>query len=102
MYLEGAAGYRAAIQAHWFTLISMIGNHGVAQDKAIDQAVEDTGGYVLLTRVGGQPTWIYARLPDRAKWAVSAKAQQGRTATAGPGELAAAQEAARARHRVLS
>jgi hypothetical protein len=60
MYLEGVAGYRAAIHAHWFTLITMIGNHGVAQDTAIEQAVEDTRGYVLLTRAGGQPTWIYA------------------------------------------
>jgi hypothetical protein len=60
VYLEGVAGYRAAIHAHWFTLITMIGNHGVAQDAAIEQAVEDTPGYVLLTRVGGQPTWIYA------------------------------------------
>jgi 4-amino-4-deoxy-L-arabinose transferase-like glycosyltransferase len=60
MYLEGIAGYRAAISAHWFTLISMIGNHGAAQDTAIEQAVEDTRGYVLLTRAGGQPTWIYA------------------------------------------
>jgi hypothetical protein len=60
MYLEGIAGYRAAIHAHWFTLITMIGNHGVAQDTAIEQAVEDTRGYVLLTRTGGQPTWIYA------------------------------------------
>jgi hypothetical protein len=60
MYLEGIAGYRAAIHAHWFTLISMIGNHSVAQDLAIEQAVEDARGYVLLTRAGGQPTWIYA------------------------------------------
>jgi hypothetical protein len=60
MYLEGVAGYRAAIHAHWFTLISMIGDHGVAQDNAIEQAVEGTRGYVLLTRAGGQPTWIYA------------------------------------------
>jgi 4-amino-4-deoxy-L-arabinose transferase-like glycosyltransferase len=60
MYLEGVAGYRAAIHAHWFTLITMIGNHAAAQDTAIEQAVEDTPGYVLLTRAGGQPTWIYA------------------------------------------
>jgi hypothetical protein len=60
MYLEGVAGYRAAIHAHWFTLITMIGNHELAQDAAIERAVEDTPGYVLLTRVGGQPTWIYA------------------------------------------
>lgn len=62
MYLEGVAGYQAAIKAHWFTLITMVGEHGTALDTAIEQAVEDTPGYVLLTRVGGQPTWIYA--PD--------------------------------------
>ena len=45
-----------------FTLITMVGEHGTALDTAIEQAVEDTPGYVLLTRVGGQPTWIYA--PD--------------------------------------
>jgi hypothetical protein len=60
MYLEGAAGYRAAIHAHWFTMISMIGNHGIGQDNVIEQAVRQTPGYVLLTRVGGAPTWIYA------------------------------------------
>jgi hypothetical protein len=60
MYLEGTAGYRAAIQAHWFTMISMIGNHGISEDRVIEQAVERTPGYVLLTDVGGAPTWIYA------------------------------------------
>jgi hypothetical protein len=74
MYLEGAAGYRAAIHAHWFTMISMIASHGISQDIVIEQAVRQTRGYVLLTRVGGAPTWIYApayahraRTPARAE-----------------------------------
>ena len=62
MYLEGDAGYQAAIRAHWFAVISMIGAHNgvLPQDKAIEKAVASTPGYVLLTRAGGAPTWIYA------------------------------------------
>jgi hypothetical protein len=61
MYLEGPAAYSAAIHAHYFALISMEGSHnGTANDKAIQQAVAGTPGYVLLTRAGGAPTWIYA------------------------------------------
>jgi len=60
MYLEGIAGYRAAIRAHWFALISMWGNHKTAQDTEIARAVEHTPGYELLTTIGGAPTWIYA------------------------------------------
>ena len=60
MYLEGIAGYRLAIREHWFSLVSLWGDHGTFQDKAIAQAVEHTHGYVLLTNVGGAPTWIYA------------------------------------------
>lgn len=60
MYLEGIAAYRAAIRAHWFSLVSMYGAQGSRQDLAIEQAVERTRGYVLLTTVGGAPTWIYA------------------------------------------
>jgi hypothetical protein len=60
MYLEGTEGFRAAIHAHWFALISMIGSHGITQDSTITQAVENTSGYVPLTWVGGAPTWIYA------------------------------------------
>jgi Dolichyl-phosphate-mannose-protein mannosyltransferase len=60
MYLEDIAGYRAAIRAHWFTVISMVGAHGTLQDAQIEQAVERTPGYVLLSTVGGAPTWIYA------------------------------------------
>ena len=60
MYLEGIAGYQAAIRAHWFTLISMAGSRGTLQDAEIEQVVERSPGYVLLTTVGGAPTWIYA------------------------------------------
>ena len=60
MYLEDIAGYQAAIRAHWFTVISMVGAHGTLQDSEIEQAVERTPGYALLTTFGGAPTWIYA------------------------------------------
>jgi hypothetical protein len=60
MYLEGIAGYQAAIRAHWFTVVSMVGAHGTVQDAQIEQAVERTPGYTLLTTAGGAPTWIYA------------------------------------------
>jgi hypothetical protein len=59
MYLEGIAGYQAAIRSHWFALISMAGSRGTLQDAEIEQAVVGTPGYVLLTTVGGAPTWIY-------------------------------------------
>ena len=60
MYLEGVAGYRAAIHAHYFDLITMWGGHHIRQDALIEQAVEDTPGYVLIAIVAGAPTWIYA------------------------------------------
>jgi hypothetical protein len=66
VYLEGPAGYRAAISAHWFTLISMAGNHGIPQDAVIRQTVLRTAGYVLITRLGGAPTWIYAPAYNRS------------------------------------
>jgi hypothetical protein len=63
MYLEGPAAYRAAIRAHWFSLISMYKGHfDAVDDQVIIQAVEHTPGYVVLTRTGQAPTWIYA--PD--------------------------------------
>jgi len=64
MYLEGVAGYRAAIRAHWFDVISMWGGHGIRQDAQIEQAVEHTPGYVLIAIVAGAPTWIYAPAYD--------------------------------------
>jgi hypothetical protein len=60
MYLEGIAGYRAAIKAHWFALVSMWGTHHIRQDTEIEQALRHTPGYVLLTNIGGSPTWIYS------------------------------------------
>jgi hypothetical protein len=60
MYLEGIAGYRAAIHAHWFDLICMFGNHGSVQDAQIERLVEHTPGYVLISYIAGTPTWIYA------------------------------------------
>jgi hypothetical protein len=60
MYLEGIAGYRAAIRSHYFDLITMWGGHGIRQDAEIERAVENTPGYVLITIVAGAPTWIYA------------------------------------------
>jgi hypothetical protein len=80
MYLESAAGYRAAIHAHWFTMISLIANHGISQDKVIEQAVSQTPGYVLLTAIGGMPTWIYAPAYEKAPM---------RSATAGPSPITA-------------
>jgi 4-amino-4-deoxy-L-arabinose transferase-like glycosyltransferase len=62
MYLEGVAGYRAAISAHWFALISMIGEHYTLQDVQIEKVTADTPGYVRLWQIPGPPTWIYA--PD--------------------------------------
>ena len=59
-YLEGEQAYQAAIRAGWFAVISLVGNHGIALDTVIHQAVTHTPGYVLLTRAGGAPTWIYA------------------------------------------
>lgn len=60
MYLEGVAGYRAAIRAHSFALISMIGEHYTAQDKQIEAVVSNTPGYVRIGQRDGPPTWIYA------------------------------------------
>ena len=60
MYLEGVAGFRAAIRAHYFALISMVGAHTTELDAQIKAAVDDHSGYVLLPGAGGgAPTWIY-------------------------------------------
>jgi hypothetical protein len=64
MYLEGAAGFRAAIHAHLFAVVSLTRSpsHTLPTDHPIEEAVEHTHGYVLLTHLGGGSTWIY--LPD--------------------------------------
>ena len=60
VYLEGVAGWRAAIHAHFFALISMLGSHNSKQDTEIESIVTNTPGYTLRTDIGGAPTWIYA------------------------------------------
>jgi 4-amino-4-deoxy-L-arabinose transferase-like glycosyltransferase len=62
MYLSGSAGFRAAIHAHAFAMISITRLWPIPADRVIIQAVKHTPGYVLLTHAGGGPTWIY--LPD--------------------------------------
>ena len=58
MYLEGSPAYKAAIRAHYFAFILLGGRATlIPQDKAIEQAVRTTAGYV---RVGQSPMWIYA------------------------------------------
>jgi hypothetical protein len=60
VYMHGAPGYSAAVRAHWFALISLVGNYHNANDAAILAAVKSTPGYVLLTTQGGAPTYIWA------------------------------------------
>lgn len=64
MYLDGDAGYIAAIRAHAFALISLSyppGGRSLPTDSVIEKATESTPGYVLVSMADG-PTWIY--LPD--------------------------------------
>jgi hypothetical protein len=70
VYLEGAAGYTAAVRAHWFALVTLDGNHGLDTDTAIRAAVRSVPGYVQVSDQGGAPTFVYApdypaRLPHR-------------------------------------
>src|SRR5260370_14577537 len=48
MYLEGLGGYRAAIHAHWFSVISMVGEHYTVQDSNIAHCVSRTPAYSRL------------------------------------------------------
>jgi 4-amino-4-deoxy-L-arabinose transferase-like glycosyltransferase len=71
VYLTGPAGYAAAIRAHAFTVISMLGQHDTAQDATIMADIRSTPGYRLLTTAGGAPTYVLSapsipsqRLPD--------------------------------------
>ena len=60
MYLEGVAGWRAAIHAHFFAIVSMLGDHNSKQDAEILDIVSHTPGYIYATDTGGAPTWVYA------------------------------------------
>jgi 4-amino-4-deoxy-L-arabinose transferase-like glycosyltransferase len=66
MYLEGLAGWRAAIKAHFFALISMLGDHNSEQDKKIEWIANHTPGYQEETDVGGEPTWFYVPVYQKA------------------------------------
>jgi 4-amino-4-deoxy-L-arabinose transferase-like glycosyltransferase len=60
MYLLGISGYQAAIRAHWFTLISMFGEHETYQDAAILATIRSDPQYVQVSVEGGEPTFVYA------------------------------------------
>jgi 4-amino-4-deoxy-L-arabinose transferase-like glycosyltransferase len=59
VYLQGFDGVRAAIRAHWFAVISFIGQNHLPIDTVELDAVRTTPGYILLSTAGG-PTYIYA------------------------------------------
>lgn len=61
VYLQGLAGARMAIHAHWFAVISFIGQNHLPIDTVELDTVRTTPGYILISTAGG-PTYIYA--PD--------------------------------------
>jgi hypothetical protein len=63
VYLLGAAGYAAAIRAHAFTVISMLGEHDSPLDAAILADVRANHGYRLLTIADGAPAYVWSTPP---------------------------------------
>ena len=61
VYVAGPAGAKAAIRAHWFAVVSFVGQNYLPIDKAELEAVQTTPGYELVSTAGGQ-TYVYA--PD--------------------------------------
>ena len=61
VYVVGPAGAQAAIRAHWFAVVSFIGQNHLPIDKVELEAVQTTPGYELVSTAGGQ-TYVYA--PD--------------------------------------
>lgn len=61
VYVAGEEGAQAAIGAHWFAVVSFLGQNHLPIDKAELQAVRSTPGYELVSTVGGE-TYVYA--PD--------------------------------------
>jgi hypothetical protein len=61
MYLEGRAGYQAAIAAHAFAMVEL-SRHSISTDAVIATTVSHTHGYVQLLQKGRFDVWIY--LPD--------------------------------------
>jgi hypothetical protein len=65
VYLEGVAGYKAAIHNHYFAVAAFpTGELSNSWDRMELQTVETTPGYRLLSTVGG-PSFIY--VPDFLK-----------------------------------
>jgi Dolichyl-phosphate-mannose-protein mannosyltransferase len=61
VYLQGSDGARAAIRAHWFAVVSFIGQNYLSIDMVELSTVRTTPGYILVSTAGG-PTYVYA--PD--------------------------------------
>lgn len=65
-FIEGPAGFKAAIRDHYFALVSFPAGALVnGNDRAYVATVTSTPGYILVSTVGG-PTYIYA--PDYPRW----------------------------------
>ena len=61
VYLQGPEAARAAISAHWFAVVSFVGQYHLPIDTVELDTVSRTPGYLLVSTAGG-PTYIYA--PD--------------------------------------
>jgi hypothetical protein len=61
VYVVGPAGAEAAIRAHWFAVVSFLGQNYLPIDKVELEALQTTPGYELVSTAGGQ-TYVYA--PD--------------------------------------
>jgi 4-amino-4-deoxy-L-arabinose transferase-like glycosyltransferase len=61
VYLQGPDAARMAIRAHWFAVVSFIGQNHLPIDNLELYTVSTTPGYLLISTAGG-PTYIY--VPD--------------------------------------
>jgi hypothetical protein len=61
VYLQGPEAARVAIRAHWFAVVSFIGENHLPIDNLELDTVSTTPGYLLISTAGG-PTYIY--VPD--------------------------------------
>ena len=61
VYLIGNAGAQAAIRAHWFAVVSFLGQNYLPIDQVELNAVRTTPGYKLISTAGGR-TYVYT--PD--------------------------------------
>lgn len=60
-FLTGSVAARAAIRAHWFAVVSFVGQNDMPIDVTELNTVRTTPGYKLVSTAGG-PTYVYA--PD--------------------------------------